>query len=38
MKIFRLKIRTWVEVMTVITVVSLLTLHIIGEINTFYID
>jgi hypothetical protein len=38
MKIFRLKIRTWVEVITVITVVSLLTLHIIGEINTFYID
>jgi hypothetical protein len=38
MEIFRVKIRTWVEVITIITVVSLLTLHIIGEINTFYID
>jgi hypothetical protein len=38
MEIFRLKIRTWVEVITVITVVSLLTSHIITEINTFYID
>lgn len=38
MRIFGFKIRTWVEVLTVIIVITLSTLHIIGEINTFYID
>ena len=36
MKIFGLKIRTWVEVLTVISVIFLSTLHIITEIDTFY--
>jgi hypothetical protein len=38
MEIFRVKIRTLVEVITVITLIALSILHIIGEVNTFYID
>jgi hypothetical protein len=36
MKIFDFKIRTWVELLIVITVIAILTLHIITEIDTFY--
>jgi hypothetical protein len=36
MKIFGLKIRSWVEVLTVIGVIALSTVHIITEIDTFY--
>jgi hypothetical protein len=37
MEIFRVKIRTLVEVITVITLIVLSILHIIGEIKTFYL-
>jgi hypothetical protein len=33
----KFKIRTWVELVMVLIILAILTIHIIAEINTFYL-